>query len=87
MAPVYRGQAVGELVYSAPTGEVARIPLLSTADVEAAGFVRRAWDTVILGLSGALEDAVAMVHSALDTFHPTAVVSAESSDQTQRRTQ
>jgi D-alanyl-D-alanine carboxypeptidase (penicillin-binding protein 5/6) len=87
VAPVYKGQAVGELIYSAPTGEVVRIPLLAAAGVEGAGFVRRAWDTVVLGLSDVAENAVAVVHSALDTFHPAAVVSAESSDQVQRRTQ
>ncbi len=86
VAPVYKGQTVGELVYSSPAGEIARIPLLATTSVDAAGFVRRAWDSVVLGLSGFLEDALAAVHGALDTFRPTAVVSAESQNQLQRRT-
>ena len=87
VAPVFKGQAVGELVYSAPTGEVARIPLLATGNVDAAGFLRRAWDTVVLGLFDVVENAVAFVHGTLDTFHRTAVVSAESSDPLKRRTQ
>jgi serine-type D-Ala-D-Ala carboxypeptidase (penicillin-binding protein 5/6) len=87
VAPVSKGEVIGELVYSAPTGEVARIPLCAAADVDSAGFLRRAWDTVALGLSDILDSAAALVHGALDTFHPTAVVSAESQNHTNRRTQ
>jgi D-alanyl-D-alanine carboxypeptidase (penicillin-binding protein 5/6) len=87
VAPVFKGQTVGELVYSSPAGEVVRIPLQATANVDRAGLVRRAWDTVTLGVSGFLEDVVATAKSALDTFHPMAVVSAGSSNPTQRRTQ
>jgi len=69
IAPVYKGQQVGDLVYSAGTEEVGRIPLLAAADVEAAGPLRWALDSVLLGLS-------AMADAAIDMLHPTAIVSA-----------
>ncbi len=76
VAPVYKGQQVGDLVYSAGTEEVGRIPLLATADVESAGPLRWALDSVLLGLSAAAEDMSATAHAAIDMLHPTAIVSA-----------
>ena len=46
VAPVRRGQKVGELVYRAGAREVARFDLTAEADVEAAVFLKRVWDVV-----------------------------------------
>jgi len=76
IAPVYKGQVVGDLVYSAGSEEVGRIPLLAAADVESAGPLRWAWDSVLLGLTTMVEDTFAAAHAAVDMLHPTAIVSA-----------
>jgi hypothetical protein len=73
---VYKGQLVGELVYSAGTDEVGRIPLLAAADVESAGPLRWALDSVLLGLSAMAEEVSGTAHAAFDILHPTAIVSA-----------
>jgi serine-type D-Ala-D-Ala carboxypeptidase (penicillin-binding protein 5/6) len=49
VAPVQKGQRVAELVFSAGGREICRIDLLSDRSVEAAGLLKRAWDTVQLG--------------------------------------
>lgn len=46
VAPVLRGQKVGDLVYRADGREVARFALTAAADVAPAGLLKRAWDTV-----------------------------------------
>jgi D-alanyl-D-alanine carboxypeptidase len=48
VAPVRRGQKVGELVYRAEGREVARFDLAAAADVAPAGLLKRAWDTVLM---------------------------------------
>ncbi|MGA2640297.1 MAG: D-alanyl-D-alanine carboxypeptidase family protein [Spirochaetia bacterium] len=75
VAPVYEGQQVGDLVYSAGTEEVGRIPLLAAADVQSAGVLRWAWDGIVLGLAAILEDTSAAAHAAIDTLHPSTMVS------------
>jgi D-alanyl-D-alanine carboxypeptidase (penicillin-binding protein 5/6) len=76
IAPVYKGQQVGDLVYSAGTEEVGRVALLAAVDVNGAGILRWAWDSIVLGLTLMLDDTSAAAHAALDTLHPTAIVSA-----------
>jgi serine-type D-Ala-D-Ala carboxypeptidase (penicillin-binding protein 5/6) len=51
VAPVERGRRVGELVMSADGTEVGRVPLVAAAAVESAGLLKRAWDTLRMGLS------------------------------------
>jgi D-alanyl-D-alanine carboxypeptidase (penicillin-binding protein 5/6) len=51
VAPVRRGQKVGELVYRAGGREVARFDLWAGADVEPAGLLKRVWDTVRMGIA------------------------------------
>jgi D-alanyl-D-alanine carboxypeptidase (penicillin-binding protein 5/6) len=48
VAPVRRGQKVGELVFRADGREVARFDLAAAADVAPAGLLKRAWDTVLM---------------------------------------
>jgi D-alanyl-D-alanine carboxypeptidase (penicillin-binding protein 5/6) len=59
VAPIVKGQEIGALVYSSGTEEVGRIPLLATTDVEAAGLLRRMWDSVVLGVSSIVGGAAA----------------------------
>jgi D-alanyl-D-alanine carboxypeptidase (penicillin-binding protein 5/6) len=87
IAPVYKGQQVGDLVYSAGTEEVGRIALLATTDVDGAGILRWTWDSILLGLSAMLEDTSTAAQAALDTLHPTAIVSAGGSGAVQKRAQ
>ena len=86
VAPVYKGQQVGDLVYSAGTEEVGRIALLAAADVESAGVLRRAWDGIVLGLSAFLEDTSAAARAALDSLHSTTRVSAGSPEALEKPT-
>jgi D-alanyl-D-alanine carboxypeptidase (penicillin-binding protein 5/6) len=51
VAPVAKGQRVGELVLSAGGAEVGRVPLVAAAEVPSAGPLKRAWDTVRMGLN------------------------------------
>jgi D-alanyl-D-alanine carboxypeptidase (penicillin-binding protein 5/6) len=51
VAPVAKGQKVGDLVLSADGAEVGRIPLLAAEGVASAGPLRRAWDSLRMGLS------------------------------------
>ena len=76
IAPVYKGQRVGDLVYSAGAEEVGRIPLLAAADVDSAGPLRWALDSVLLGLSAFAENVTDTARAAVDVLHPTAIVSA-----------
>lgn len=50
VAPVRRGQKVGELVYRAEGREVARFDLVAAADVTKAGLLKRAWDAVLMAI-------------------------------------
>jgi len=76
IAPVYKGQEVGDLVYSAGTEEVGRIPLLAAEDVQGAGPLRWAWDSLLLGFSALAQDGAAALQSAMASLRPTTVVSA-----------
>jgi D-alanyl-D-alanine carboxypeptidase (penicillin-binding protein 5/6) len=76
IAPVYKGQEVGDLVYAAGTEEVGRIPLLAAEDVPAAGPLRWAWDSLLLGLTTLGQDGTAALQSALASLRPTTMVSA-----------
>jgi serine-type D-Ala-D-Ala carboxypeptidase (penicillin-binding protein 5/6) len=75
VAPVLKGQRVGDLIYSAGSEEVGRVPLLATADVERAGLLRRAWDGISLGLASFLENAVSAVRAVSRSARSGAVVS------------
>jgi serine-type D-Ala-D-Ala carboxypeptidase (penicillin-binding protein 5/6) len=77
IAPVYKGEAVGDLVYTAGAEEVGRIPLLAAADVEPAGPLRWAWDSVVLGFTAMAENVSSGAHAAMDLLRPTAIVSAD----------
>jgi D-alanyl-D-alanine carboxypeptidase (penicillin-binding protein 5/6) len=74
IAPVYKGQQVGELVYAAGPEEVGRIPLLAQSDVGGSGILRWAWDSLMLGLSAMGEDTSAAVRAALESLHATTIV-------------
>jgi D-alanyl-D-alanine carboxypeptidase (penicillin-binding protein 5/6) len=76
VAPVYKGQAVGDLVYSAGSEDVGRIPLLAAEDVSPAGPLRWAWDSLLLGFAAVGQDGASALQSALAALHPGAVVSA-----------
>jgi D-alanyl-D-alanine carboxypeptidase (penicillin-binding protein 5/6) len=58
VAPVRRGQKVGELVYRSGDREVARFDLTAGADVEPAGLLKRVWDSVRMGIGRLLGSAV-----------------------------
>jgi D-alanyl-D-alanine carboxypeptidase (penicillin-binding protein 5/6) len=77
IAPVYKGQQVGQLVYSAGSQEVGRIALLAAADVESAGILRRAWDGIVLSFWAILDNTSAAARAALDSLHPAKIVSAQ----------
>ncbi len=74
LAPVYRGQRVGELVYSAGTKEIGRIPLFAARDVEGAGFLRWTLDSIVLVLRTVALNARDSARAALNLLHPTPVV-------------
>lgn len=86
VAPVLKGQKVGDLLYSAGDEEVQSVPLLAATDVEEAGPVRWTWDSISLGLFSLLEDASFTLRAALDTLHPSTIVSAGKSASIERRT-
>jgi D-alanyl-D-alanine carboxypeptidase (penicillin-binding protein 5/6) len=58
VAPVRRGQKVGELVYRSGDREVARFDLTAAADVESAGLLKRVWDSVRMSIGRLLGSAV-----------------------------
>ncbi len=70
VAPVMRGQKLGDIVYTADGAEVTRVPLLAAADTERAGVLRRLWDGTVLGLASALSGVEGALHATLDTFSP-----------------
>jgi D-alanyl-D-alanine carboxypeptidase (penicillin-binding protein 5/6) len=85
VAPVMRGQRLGDLVYTSGGEEVGRVPLVASTDVESAGLLRRIWDGTLLGISTAAADAGAAIGTALDTLRPQAVLSAGRTETTERR--
>ncbi len=74
IAPVYQGQKVGDLVYSAGAEEVGRIPLFASADVPGAGPLRWTWDSIVLELTALVQGAHDAVQAAVNTLRPTTVV-------------
>ncbi|MGA2974574.1 MAG: D-alanyl-D-alanine carboxypeptidase family protein [Spirochaetia bacterium] len=86
VAPVLKGQKVGDLLYSAGDDEVRRVPLLAATDVEEAGPVRWTWDSISLGLFSLLEDTSFALHAALDSLQQSTIVSAGKSASIERRT-
>lgn len=52
LAPVAKGQQLGELVYAADGVELTRVPLVAVEEVEAGGFFKRIWDSVRLMVTG-----------------------------------
>ncbi|HET6451638.1 MAG TPA: D-alanyl-D-alanine carboxypeptidase family protein [Spirochaetia bacterium] len=79
VAPVYKGQKVGDLVYSVGADEVARLPLYATRDVTGAGPVRWTWDSIVLGLTAFVENARAATQTAMESLRPTTVVAGRTS--------
>lgn len=77
VAPIMKGQKVGDILYTAGSEEVGRIPLVAVADVPAAGFLRRAFDGISLGLAAFGADTRNTFNMALDTIRPGTVASAE----------
>jgi D-alanyl-D-alanine carboxypeptidase (penicillin-binding protein 5/6) len=51
VAPVKQGQIVGCVVLYAGTEEIAKYELQASEDVPEAGFLRRAWDAVVMGIT------------------------------------
>jgi len=51
-APVSAGQVLGAVVVSLGGRELARFPLRAATDVEGGGFIRRAWDSIVLFVRG-----------------------------------
>ena len=84
IAPVYKGQQVGDLVYAAGTEEVGRVALLAAADIDGAGILRWTWDSIILGLSAMIEETSTAARAALDSLRSTTIVSV--SEPIERRT-
>jgi serine-type D-Ala-D-Ala carboxypeptidase (penicillin-binding protein 5/6) len=72
VAPVIHGQEIGELVYTAGSEEIGRIALVAASDVAAAGMLRRAWDSVVLGLSSVVGGAAATLGTAFQALPPAA---------------
>jgi len=48
MAPVAKGQKLGEVIYAADGKEVARIDLVAAEEVRQGGFFKRLWDSIRL---------------------------------------
>ncbi len=54
VAPVRKGQKIGELIFSCGEEEIGRYDLLAQRDVEPSGFFKRVWDTVMMGVGSLL---------------------------------
>jgi D-alanyl-D-alanine carboxypeptidase (penicillin-binding protein 5/6) len=52
MAPIAKGEKLGELIYAAGGKEVARIKLVAANEVKQGGFFKRLWDSLRLWVSG-----------------------------------
>jgi D-alanyl-D-alanine carboxypeptidase (penicillin-binding protein 5/6) len=51
VAPIRKGETVGHLVFSSDGKEIGRVDLAADRDVEPAGVLKRAWDSVQLEVS------------------------------------
>jgi serine-type D-Ala-D-Ala carboxypeptidase (penicillin-binding protein 5/6) len=76
VAPIARGQKIGDIVYAAGDEEVARVPLLAARDIERAGLLRRTLDGMALGLLSVVSRATDLLQSGAAALHPSTVVSA-----------
>lgn len=52
VAPVRKGQDMGDVVFYSGGEEIGRSPVETAEEVEQAGFFKRAWDTVMMGVGG-----------------------------------
>jgi serine-type D-Ala-D-Ala carboxypeptidase (penicillin-binding protein 5/6) len=75
VAPVYKGQRVGELIYNAGSEEVARIPLLAADGVERARLLRRLWDGLGLAMASLWDGASDAARAALSADRGPSIVS------------
>jgi D-alanyl-D-alanine carboxypeptidase (penicillin-binding protein 5/6) len=85
IAPVEQGQNIGTLVYLADDTEIARIPLVASASVDSAGFLRQAWDAALLTLSSILGGPTASLRATFATLPPQALFSADATASVARR--
>ena len=70
IAPVYKGQVRWETWCTRRARKRwGGFALLAAADVKAAGPLRWAWDSILLGLTTMVEDTSAAAHAALDMLH------------------
>jgi len=54
IAPVKKGDKLGELIYAADGKEIARVNLVAANDVPQGGFFKRLWDTIIMKITSLL---------------------------------
>ncbi len=82
VAPVVRGQEIGDLLYEAEGEEIGRVRLVAAGEVESGGLLRRAWDSILMGISTISVGATASLnlpahlhdgapHTTLSTPRPT----------------
>ncbi len=76
IAPVLRGQKLGDLVYSSGGDEIARVPLFAGSDVDRSGLLRNLWDSAILGVTTAVSDTGAALGALVEGLRPQPVLSA-----------
>ena len=63
IAPIMQGQKVGELLYTAGTEEIGRIPLVAASGVDGAGLLRRLWDTMVLGFISVVDGTLGQLRT------------------------
>jgi serine-type D-Ala-D-Ala carboxypeptidase (penicillin-binding protein 5/6) len=68
VAPLMRGQKVGELVYTSGSQVVGRIPLIAAAAVQRAGLFRRIWDAAVLEYSSVVDDTRSALHRSVSSL-------------------
>jgi serine-type D-Ala-D-Ala carboxypeptidase (penicillin-binding protein 5/6) len=68
VAPLLRGQKVGELVYTSGSEVIGRIPLVAGSAVRRAGLLRRMWDSAVLGFSSAVGSTFSALHASYSGF-------------------
>jgi serine-type D-Ala-D-Ala carboxypeptidase (penicillin-binding protein 5/6) len=86
VAPLMRGQRVGELVYTSGSEVIGRVPLVAAEAVDRAGLLRRMWDTAVLGFSAVVSGTSSALHASLSGFALAQVTPAQSSTPSGTRT-
>ncbi|HVO38395.1 MAG TPA: D-alanyl-D-alanine carboxypeptidase family protein [Spirochaetia bacterium] len=76
VAPVEPHQRVGSLVYMAEDTEVGRVPLSAASGVQSAGLLRRAWDSVLLGLTSVVGGPTAVLRATIGSIPSSPILSA-----------